>query len=235
MKNFIFFLLLPFNYVFAQTISIDIGHHINAPGAISAYGITEYTYNKRLSYSLKNQLFNYGNKVNIINEHGNKISLYDRTNLAKGSNFLIYLHHDSLPKKDLNHWQFQGKKQYFNDNTKGFSIFVSTKNPYFNKSLICANKISDNLIKAGFHSNYRKNAILVSNAGTLFVKNKPIYKYDNLAVLRTASMPALLIEAGVIVNRKEAIWIAQEHIRERFSIAVSRAINQCINNNTLKK
>ena len=230
MKKFLLALLFPLNSVFAQSISIDIGHHLKDPGATSAYGITEYTYNKRLGDSVKKQLEANGNKVKIINESGSAISLYERANLAKGSNFLVSLHHDSVPEKNLKYWQYQGRKHHFNDKTKGFSIFVSTKNPYFNKSLLCANQISDNLIKEGFPSNYRKNATLVSNNGLLFFKNKPIYKYDNLAVLRTSSTPAILIEAGVIVNRREAIWIAQEHIRERFANAVTIGINQCMVN-----
>lgn len=230
MKKYLLSLLFPFNFVFAHSISIDIGHHLKDPGATSAYGINEYTYNKRLGNSLREQLEFYGNKVNMINESGDTISLYERANLAKGTNFLVSLHHDSVPEKDLRYWNYQGKKQHFNDKTKGFSIFVSTKNTNFSTSLICANQISDNLIKAGFQSNYRKNATLVRDNGVLFFKNKAIYKYDNLAVLRTAPTPAILIEAGVIVNRREAIWITQDHIRQRFSNAVAIGINQCMKN-----
>jgi N-acetylmuramoyl-L-alanine amidase len=36
-----------------------------------------------------------------------------------------------------------------------------------------------------------------------------VYRYDQLIVLRTTQMPAVLLEAGSIVNRKEELELAK--------------------------
>lgn len=230
MKNFILMLslLLSFNTTSAQTISVDIGHHNKDPGAISAYGNTEYSYNKRLAYNVISSLKNNGLKVNLINESGNTISLPQRTNLARGSQFFVSLHHDSVQAEDLTKWEYNNQIYRFNDQIQGFGIFVSTKNPYFEKSLFCARHISHSLVEQGFVPNYYHSIYPKNNPRQLFNANEPVYKYDNLAVLRTATMPAILIEAGVIVNRKEAITITQDETRAKFAHAVSFAIKQCL-------
>lgn len=230
MKNIFFLLplLLSFNIVSAQTIAIDIGHHNKDPGAISAYGNTEYSYNKRLAYDVTKSFKNANFKVNLINESGSTITLLQRTNLAKGSDFFISLHHDSVQKEDLTNWTYNNQIYRFNDQVHGFGVFVSAKNPYFEKSLLCARYVSQSLINQGFVPNYYHSIYPKNNRRELFYANEPVYRYDNLAVLRTATMPAILIEAGVIVNRKEAITITQDEVRAKFSHAVTQAISQCI-------
>ena len=55
-----------------------------------------------------------------------------------------------------------------------------------------------------------------------------VHFYDNLAVLRHARMPALLFEAGVIVNREEEKRMADPEVRKRIAAAVSDGIERCM-------
>lgn len=219
--------LLLVNPVFAQTIAVDIGHHLKDPGAISAYGNTEYSYNKRMAQSVVDKLQQYGNKVKVIGDSGATISLTQRTTLAKGSDFFVAIHHDSVQQSDLSNWEYEGQTNHYNDNAHGFSVFVSTKNPYFEQSLKCAREVSDNLVNAGFSPNYYHATHPKNKPRVLFNRNKPVYQYDNLVVLKTATMPAILVEAGVIVNRNEAIWITSDVVREKFATAVANGITHC--------
>lgn len=41
-------------------------------------------------------------------------------------------------------------------------------------------------------------------------------------------MPAILVEAGVIVNRQEAITIKKNNIRIQFAQALTKSIASCI-------
>lgn len=227
MKFLYMLFLLPMN-VMATTIAIDIGHSTKDPGAISAYGNTEYSYNKVMANAITDKLRNNGNKVRVINPSGNRIELQQRTKLASGADLFVSIHHDSVQQYDLKYWDYKGERQHYNDKEKGFGIFVSTQNPHFEKSLSCAQLVSTNLIQAGFTPNYYHNKHPRSNPRELFSENAPIYRYDNLAVLRTASMPAILIEVGVIVNRNEALWIAQADVRQAFSQAVANALSKCV-------
>jgi N-acetylmuramoyl-L-alanine amidase len=51
-----------------------------------------------------------------------------------------------------------------------------------------------------------------------------VYRYDQLVVLRYTRMPALLLEAGSIVNRQEELELATPERRTLTSAAVAAAV-----------
>jgi N-acetylmuramoyl-L-alanine amidase len=227
MKKLLLLPLLCSNLCIAQIVALDVGHSSRDPGATSAYGDSEFSYNQAMGLTIANSIGRSGIKVNLIGYNGDITKLEQRSQLAQNSNLFVSVHHDSVHEQDLKYWEYNGKRLRFNDNVKGFGIFVSTKNPYFHQSLICANKVANKLISYGFTPNYYHNITPYGRHRELFSKSLPVYKYDNLIVLKTATIPAILIESGVIINREEAKWIAQEDVREAFAKAVSEAINQC--------
>lgn len=54
-----------------------------------------------------------------------------------------------------------------------------------------------------------------------------IHRFDDLVVLRTARVPALLIEAGVIVNPREEARLAQADTIRRLGAAIAAGIEAC--------
>lgn len=227
MKKLLLLSIIPFN-VFASTIAIDVGHSLNSPGAISSYGETEFSYNKEMAMSIARHINQNNNRVNIIGYSGEPIKLEERSNLANGSSLLISVHHDSIPIEDLSKWNYNGGEYLYNDNVSGFGVFVSTKNPNLEKSLKCAVNIANNLIKAGFKPNYYHNQTKYGKKRELFFKNLPVYQYDNLVVLKKSDVPAILIESGVIINRKESLWIKDSDVRNSFGHAVSIGVQKCL-------
>jgi len=55
-----------------------------------------------------------------------------------------------------------------------------------------------------------------------------VHYYDNLIVLKTARTPAVLLEAGVIVNRDEELKIQSEETRTRIATAVAQGVERCL-------
>jgi N-acetylmuramoyl-L-alanine amidase len=53
-----------------------------------------------------------------------------------------------------------------------------------------------------------------------------VYRYDQLIVLRQTRMPALLLEAGSIVNRQEELELATPERRALTSAAVVAAVDE---------
>ena len=53
-----------------------------------------------------------------------------------------------------------------------------------------------------------------------------LYEFDDLVVLKTAAMPAVLLECGVIVNRGEEASLQTPEIRYRIADAAAEAIMQ---------
>ena len=53
-----------------------------------------------------------------------------------------------------------------------------------------------------------------------------LYEFDDLVVLKTAAMPAVLLECGVIVNRNEEASLQTPEIQHRIADAAAEAIMQ---------
>ena len=63
---------------------------------------------------------------------------------------------------------------------------------------------------------YRHELIPITEAG--------VYRYDHLIVLHTARMPAVLLEAGSIINRQEELELATPERRLMVAEAVAAAV-----------
>ena len=53
-----------------------------------------------------------------------------------------------------------------------------------------------------------------------------VYRYDHLIVLHTARMPAVLLEAGSIINRQEELELATSERRLMVAEAVTAAVEE---------
>ena len=230
MKKLIILSLLPINLCFAQTVAVDVGHSSRDRGATSAFGDTEFSYNQGMAFAVGQTIDSSGMKVKLIGMDGSIRKLEERSQLASGSDLFVSIHHDSVHEGDLTYWNYEGQRLRFNDQVRGFSIFVSPKNPYFGQSLKCAKAVANKLVMAGFNPNYYHNRTTKGRQRELLSNTLPVYRYDNLVVLKKATMPAILVESGVIINREEAKWIAQSEVRSVFSQAVSSGVKECMNN-----
>lgn len=59
-------------------------------------------------------------------------------------------------------------------------------------------------------------------------KTNGVHYYDNLIVLKTARTPAVLLEAGVIVNRDEELARQSESAHKRIAEAVAAGLQRCL-------
>ena len=55
-----------------------------------------------------------------------------------------------------------------------------------------------------------------------------VHFFDHLAVARSASMPSVLVEAGVIVNREEERRMSDPAVRRRIAEAIARGVESCL-------
>ena len=70
------------------------------------------------------------------------------TGLAR-ADLLLSIHHDSVPNKFLEEWEFEGKKSRFSDRFSGYSVFVSRSNPDYRTSLAFAELIGKEMKAQG--------------------------------------------------------------------------------------
>lgn len=189
-------------------LAIDIGHSVSDPGATSARGVPEYQFNKNLAGRLLNAARKRGYKeAFIVNDADAVLRLKERTGLADDmdADLLLSIHHDSMPAKYLSKWTHQGVSLRYGDQFSGHSIFISEDNEEPEDSRLFANLLGRELRARKLeptlhHDGYRGRKLLDKELG--------VYRFNKLILLYTAEMPAVLFEAGVILNRDEELRLA---------------------------
>jgi N-acetylmuramoyl-L-alanine amidase len=186
---------------------------------ISASGIPEFEFNLKLANEVKENLEKSGLRVRMVGEKGNYIFLNHRTRAAAGADLFVSIHHDSMREQVL------ATKR---DELAGFSLFVSRHNPRLDKSLACASAIGAELRAAGMTpSRYHADPVIGENRPFADERNG-VHFYDNLGVGKTAKMPSVLVEAGVIVNRQEEKRMLDPEVRARIARAIAKGVTACL-------
>lgn len=212
----------------AASIAVDVGHYLKNPGAISARGVPEFEYNLRLAREIEAALKHAGHGTLLIGDDGLSEDLAKRAPRASGMDLFISIHHDSVQPRFLSEWEQDGAARSYSDRFSGFSLFVSNLNPHTASSLKCASAVGAGLRNAGFTpSRYHADPILGENRPFADETNG-VHYFDNLAVLKTAGIPALLFEAGVIVNRDEELRMRDPAVRDRISLSIVKAVGNCL-------
>lgn len=210
-------------------VAVDAGHSTAHPGAMGAYGQPEFGFNAALATTLTEWLSAQGIAVIKIGHDGNMLDLKKRTQLANaaGADFFLSIHHDSVQPQYLKPWQWQGKNFQSTDHASGFSLFVSRQNPQLASSLRCASEMGKALKQEGFQpSQHHAEAVEGENKAWADQSNGVFY-YDNLVVLKTAAMPAVLLEAAVIANRQDAEKAEKPEFRKRMAAAITNGLRAC--------
>jgi N-acetylmuramoyl-L-alanine amidase len=199
-------------------IAVDVGHYHAEPGVISYSGVPEFEFNLRLASEIRKKLEADGMRVRMIGERGDMIFLNTRTRAAKGADLFVSIHHDSARA------HLHSRREEF----AGFSLFVSRHNPQLEKSLACASAIGAELRAAGMKpSRYHADPVLGENRPFADERNG-VHYYDNLGVGKTATMPSVLVEAGVIINRDEEARMNDPALRSRIAQAISTGAARCL-------
>ena len=212
-------------------VVVDVGHTRQSEGAASARNIPEFDFNLQLARRIEDKLKSEGFVETrlLVTEGKARPSLLKRVAAANnsGANLFLSIHHDSVPDRLLEKWEFDGKKRYFSDRFSGHSVFVSTRNPQFEASLRFAQLIGHQLKAQGLQ--YAKQytlPIMGRYRRELLDKEAGVYRYDHLVVLAATRMPAVLLEAGSIINRDEELAMDSPARQDVITAAVAGALKE---------
>ena len=209
-------------------IVLDVGHTAELEGAISARNVSEFVFNLRLAKRIEEKLKAEGFAETrlLLTEGKARRSLVKRVAAANDlrADLLLSIHHDSVPNKFLEDWEFEGKKSRFSDRFSGYSVFVSRSNPDFKTSLAFAELIGKEMKAQGLdYARQYSQPIMGRYQRELLNKETGVYRYDELIVLRKTRMAAVLLEAGSIINRDEELKMSSPERRDIISSGVTAA------------
>src|SRR5262245_21268398 len=213
----------------AFRVAIDVGHTAQAPGATSARGVPEFAFNLNLAQRIEQQLLDTGfrRSVLLITEGRSRKGLAARIKRANalGADLFLSIHHDSVPNKFLKKWKFEGKERGFSDRFSGHSIFISHDNSDRVGSLQFARLLGTQLRERGLqYTPHYTDRIMGHRQRLLIDVQAGVYRYDQLLVLRDTDMPAVLLEAGSIINRDEELRMGSDEHQTAVSAAVVDAV-----------
>jgi len=212
-------------------IVLDVGHTAESEGAISARNVSEFVFNLRLAKQIEAKLKAEGFAETrlLLTEGKARRSLVKRVAAANNlpADLFLSIHHDSVPNKFLEDWEFEGKKSHFSDRFSGYSVFVSRSNPDFKTSFAFAELIGKEMKAQGLdYARQYTQAIMGRYQRPLLNKETGVYRYDELIVLRKTRMAAALLEAGSIINREEELKMSSPERRDIISSGVAAAVKE---------
>jgi N-acetylmuramoyl-L-alanine amidase len=210
---------------------LDVGHTAASEGATSARNVAEFDFNLRLARRIEEKVKaeGYPETKLLVTEGKARPSLVRRVDAANAlhANLFLSIHHDSVPNKLLEDWEFEGKKSHFSDRFSGYSVWVSRDNPDFKTSLSFAEMVAKEMKAQGLqYAHQYTQAIMGKYQHPLLNKETGVYSYDQLVVLRKTRMPAVLLEAGSIINRDEELKMNSSERRDIVSGAVAAAVKE---------
>ena len=202
------------------SIILDPGHSPRKPGAKSCSGTYEYVYNNKLAEVVARYLSVLSLDVAVTKKPDAEFSLVDRASLSSGKTLFISLHHDSAQPQFIR--RVNGNP--CSEKAEGFSLFVSSKNAYFQESLAAAKVLGASLRVSGLHPSTHHGEPIPGENRKLLDEYCGVYLFDDLIVLKNAKSPAILLEAGVIVNPVDDARVKTLEHQQKIAEAVAKAL-----------
>jgi N-acetylmuramoyl-L-alanine amidase len=215
----------------AFRVVIDVGHTATSPGADSARGAPEYEFNLQLADVITQLLREAGfdKTVRLVTSGTRVTSLFERAASANHlkADLFISIHHDSVPDNLKETWQYDKKKRPYSDRFSGYAIFVSNHNVDAAGSLSFGRSLGQELQKRGLrYTPHYTFPLMGRYRHDLIDEEAGVYRYDHLIVLHSTRMPAVLLEAGSIINRLEELELAIPERRSTVAQAVTAAVEK---------
>jgi N-acetylmuramoyl-L-alanine amidase len=209
-------------------VMLDVGHTVDQSGATSARGVTEHAFNLRLAKRIERALRDGGfSRTTLLVVRGSgRRQLVARTKVANAQkpDLLLSVHHDDVQPQYHARWTFEGRTRIYSDRFAGWSLFVSQENRQFEASLAFARKLGAALVARELPFTMHHAEAIPGEGRPVLDPDNGVFRYDALIVLKDSEVPAVLLEAGVIVNRAEEVALASSPRQDAVAVAVLTAV-----------
>ena len=207
-------------------IVLDPGHHPSQPGALSASGYYEVAYNDQFAAELAELLRYAGWNVVLTRTPKQNKTLAERAAVAGqiDADLFLSIHHDSVRPEYVERFEYEGRKaQRTTRPFSGHSLFVSSRNVEYEVSYIFASMIARAIADYGrAPALYHADPVL-GESRPLLDKRYGVYRFDGLAVLHKNTVPAVLMEVGVLPDPADEAWVSIRENRHALQWAIAKA------------
>ncbi|MEZ5890790.1 MAG: N-acetylmuramoyl-L-alanine amidase [Xanthobacteraceae bacterium] len=212
----------------AFRVILDVGHTAKVPGAKSARGNHEYDFNLSLAKVIERDLLAAGfaqTVLMITATAPRRVFAARRQGDAPEGRSLPRHPPRSVPDSFLQKWEFDGEQHTYCDRFPGHSIFISNGNGARNASLSFGRMLGLEMKARGLqYTPHYTQAFMGRRRRQLVDAEAGVYRYDRLVVLKNTRMPAVLLEAGSIINRAEEFVLMTPERQSTISAAVTEAV-----------
>ena len=214
-------------------IIIDAGHGGRDPGAIGVTQSREKDFTLDYALELKNALDAKDNfKVILTREDDYYLTLSERVRKARmeGGDLFISLHADSNKDSSVRGLSVYTLSEKASDKEAARLAARENKEDIiegvdFNEE---NSEVKDILIDLMQRDTKNKSSILaekiISRAEDRVRVLKNPHRFAGFRVLKTHSIPSVLIELGYLSNRKEERNLASKHYKKKITYAISKAV-----------
>jgi N-acetylmuramoyl-L-alanine amidase len=129
-----------------------------------------------------------------------------------------------VPQSYLEQWTHEGVQRSYSDRFSGFSVFISRDMPKVKASLAFAKLLATELVNRDMRFTLHYADTFRSESRVLLDRSLGVYAFDELVLLYKSKVPAVLFEAGLIVNRDEELALASSERQGKIAAAAHAAI-----------
>jgi N-acetylmuramoyl-L-alanine amidase len=105
-------------------------------------------------------------------------------------------------------------------------LVISGKNNHEQESKQFATLLGEALMRQGLPASLHHAEKIPGESRPVLDTRLGIYRFDNLQVLKNASMPAALLETGIVLNRMEEEAIRHGSYHKKVATALVKSIQQ---------
>ncbi|MEZ4749434.1 MAG: ChaN family lipoprotein [Bdellovibrionota bacterium] len=206
-------------------VVIDPGHSRESPGVRSATGRDEVRYNDAFSEKLQKLLSAKQSFVaELSRDHDENLSLRERVDKIRAlkPDAVLSIHHDSMQEAFLEKRADGG--WVTREPTAGFSLFVSTLGAHADRSRTLAELIGKEFVKRGRKPTLHHAEKIPGESRKLLDADLGIYEYNELAVLKNAVAPTVLVELGLIVDEDDEKYLSDAENQNQLAEALQESL-----------
>jgi N-acetylmuramoyl-L-alanine amidase len=211
-------------------VALDVGHTVENQGATSARGVKEYVFNLRLAKDMEKALKDAGFSQThlFVTPGATRAQLFKRVERANalGVDLFVSIHHNDVQERYKGKWEHEGESRAYSDQFSGHSLFVSHENPRLADSLTFGRLLGIALKEQGLVYTGHHLEDVPGERRQLLDPDAGVFRYDRLVVLMYTKVPALLLEAGIIVNRAEELLLDTPEHRGRIAQAMLAGVSR---------